>query len=419
MPHFPVKEYYLISRRYRKGIALLTTLLILALLAVFMTEFSFETNLETRSIKNYQASFKSKNAVKSIFKAVLEGIEKQDEIKFFREYVKGLITIGNNSSDISFLNPKKPIRLPKGIISDFPDVTFYTPQITPIDHLFNLNRIQAPPFRAINPETKSDIRLANRFVNIFENWNEKVEKLESNSIRINKIQLNLLETLQIYAAIFDWIDKDSLTYNSSIYGTIGAENDFYLSYPPDIEIKNGYLDKLSEIKLLKNISEKKIPFSLWEKEFTIFPVGDKYNPQENFSEIKPRINVNLATSDEIIYFLEYFDQNTVFFSNYSEKNFENIYEIDYFEKREEIAKELTKKPRIKLESEDIKIRLSKITPYYSKANEYFIPLSFWYKINLKTEVNDVKSEIISVVSVDRDRISGKVLKVIIHDFLLR
>ena len=85
---------------------MLTTLLILALLAVFMTEFSFETNLETRSIKNYQASFKSKNAVKSIFKAVLEGIEKQDEIKFFREYVKGLITIGNNSSDISFLNPK-------------------------------------------------------------------------------------------------------------------------------------------------------------------------------------------------------------------------------------------------------------------------------------------------------------------------
>ena len=109
MPNPPFKKYYPFVQSYRKGIALLTTLLILAILAVFMTEFSFETRLETRSIKNYQASFKARNAVKSIFKAVLEGIEKQDEIKFFREYVKGLITIGNNSTKISFLNPKSAL----------------------------------------------------------------------------------------------------------------------------------------------------------------------------------------------------------------------------------------------------------------------------------------------------------------------
>ena len=187
MPNPPFKKYYPFVQSYRKGIALLTTLLILAILAVFMTEFSFETRLETRSIKNYQASFKSRNAVKSIFKAVLEGIEKQDETKFFREYVKGLITIGNNSTKISFLNPNKPIRLPKGIISDFPDVTFFTPKIRPIDHLFNLNKIQTPPFRAVNPETKSDIRLANRFVNIFENWNEKIEQLA----KIKKLTENI------------------------------------------------------------------------------------------------------------------------------------------------------------------------------------------------------------------------------------
>ncbi|GIT73545.1 MAG: hypothetical protein Ct9H300mP28_33590 [Pseudomonadota bacterium] len=49
----------------------------------------FETKLETRGIQNYQASFKARNAVKSMFKAVLEGLESPEEIKFFRQYVWG------------------------------------------------------------------------------------------------------------------------------------------------------------------------------------------------------------------------------------------------------------------------------------------------------------------------------------------
>ena len=417
MHYPPVHKNYPRIYPSRRGIALLTTMVVLALLAMFMTEFSFDTKLETRGIKNYQASFKSRNAVKSIFKAVLEGIEKQDEIKFFREYLNQLLQLGNSRYEISFLNPNKSLKLPKGVISDFPDVTFYTPEIRPIDHLYNLNRIQKPPFRAVNPETKADVRLANRFVNILKKWNTNRQYLERNNIVFN-LRLNDTEAIYIYAAIFDWIDKDSLTYDSSIYGIIGAEKDAYLAHVPKIEIKNKFLDRLSEIKLIDRISKKKIPFRLLEKEFTTFPVGKEYNIQENFSEIKPRINVNLATYDEIIEFLEHFDQNTTYFSNYSSKNYENIYEINYFEKREEIARVLTKSPRIKLESEDIKIRLSNITQYDSKSNEYFIPFSFWYKIVLKAEIDEVKSEIKSVVSVERDNISGKVTKIIIHDFLL-
>ena len=75
-------------RSPQRGIALMITLVILALLAVFMTEFSFETKLETRGIQNYQASFKARNAVKSMFKAVLEGLKGQNEVKFFRVYLQ-------------------------------------------------------------------------------------------------------------------------------------------------------------------------------------------------------------------------------------------------------------------------------------------------------------------------------------------
>ena len=58
-----------------RGIALLITLVIIALLAVYMTEFSFDTHLETRGIRNFQASFKARNAVKSLFKATLVGLQ--------------------------------------------------------------------------------------------------------------------------------------------------------------------------------------------------------------------------------------------------------------------------------------------------------------------------------------------------------
>ena len=83
------------------------------------------------------------------------------------------------------------------------------------------------------------------------------------------------------------------------------------------ENKNGFLDKLSEVQLISAVKNKRIPFVQWEKGFTTFPVGNKYEMQADFSSIKPRINVNLATFDEIVKFLEQFNQNTTYFINYS------------------------------------------------------------------------------------------------------
>ena len=323
----------------QRGIALLITLVILALLAVFMTEFSFETKLETRGIQNYQASFKARNAVKSMFKAVLQGLEGQDEVKFFREHLNNLLKLGTIGSEISFLNPPQPVRLPAGMIADFPDVAFYTPYIRPLDHLYNLNRIQ-PKSRTRIPEIKADVRLANQFINILTKRNITTNQQIGNTVLSQNIQLNINDILPMYAAIFDWLDKNSEIYDSSIYRTIGAEKNSYLAANPEIEIKDGFLDKLSEIQLIRGINEKRIPLVQWEKGFTIFPVGNKYDAQANFSLIKPRINVNLATYEEIIEFLDQFDQNTVYFINYSAKNYDDIYAQDYYQKREEIAAEV-------------------------------------------------------------------------------
>jgi hypothetical protein len=419
MSHLPVSPPSIPKTTSQRGIALLITLVILALLAVFMAEFSFETKLETRGIQNYRASFKARNAVKSMFKAVLEGLKGQDEVKFFTVYLKDLLRLGATSNEISFLNPPKPVGLPAGVIADFPEVSFYTPVIRPIDHLYNLNRIQTPPFRTVNPETKADVRLANQFINILKKGNSATTYQPGSSVPSYNIQLNTNDILPIYAAIFDWLDKDDEIYDSSIYGTKGAEKNSYISADPYFEIKNGFLDKLSEVQLISGVKGKRIPLEQWKNGFTTFPVGNKYETQADFSAIKPRINVNLATFKEIEQFLEQFNQRTNYFQNFSSNNFFNIYAQDYFEKREEIAAELTKQPRSKLTSENIKNKLSNITQYDSRFRDFFIPYSFWYEILLMTEIDNVKAEVRAVVSVDRNAATGKVTDLIIHNFFLR
>ena len=397
---------------------MLITLVILALLAVFITEFSFETKLETRGIQNYQASFKARNAVKSMFKAVLVGLESHEEIKFFRQYVWSFLSIGTSGRDISILNPPEPVRLPAGVISDFPDVAFYTPYIRPIDHLYNLNRIQKQPFRTVNPESKSDVHHANQFINILNKWNISSKSKVGEALITQNKQFDNNEILQLYAAIFDWMDKDSYIYDSSIYGAIGAEKDAYIVSERPIEIKNGYFDQLKEIMLINGIKEKNIPQKFWNQSFTTFPVGNKYVSSLNHTSINPRININLATFEEIVEFLEQYDQHTNYFINYSQSNFENNYSQNYYQKRIEIAEELTKLPRIKLKKNDIKNKLRNITQYYSKADDYFTPYSYWYEIHLKTEISKVIAEVKAIVSVGRNEDTGIAKEIIIHDFLL-
>ena len=383
-----------------------------------MTEFSFETKLETRGIQNYQASFKARNAVKSMFKAVLEGLESHEEIKFFRQYVWSFLSMGTSNRNISILNPPEPVRLPAGVISDFPDVAFYTPYIRPIDHLYNLNRIQTPPFRTVNPESKSDVHLANQFINILNKWNISSKSNVGDALITQNMQFDNNEIIKLYAAIFDWIDKDSYIYDSSIYGAIGAEKDAYIFSEPPIEIKNGYFDQLNEIMLIKAIKGKYIPHKFWDQSFTTFPVGNKYVSSSNHTSIYPRININLATFEEIVEFLEQYDQQTNYFINYSQSNFENNYSQNFYQKRIEIAEELTKLPRIKLKKNDIKNKLRNITQYYSKTDDYFTPYSYWYEIHLKTEISKVIAEVKAIVSVDRNEDTGIAKEIIIHDFLL-
>ena len=409
-----------------RGIALLITLVIIALLAVYMTEFSFDTHLETRGIRNFQASFKARNAVKSLFKATLVGLQgglngEVSEKNFFDQISPPSLRM------YSLLTPSKPEKIEgiqlllPGLAQSFPNVSFYTPYIRPIDHLFNLNRINSK----IAPEKAKDLILKNEFTNILSRYS-KTQSTESNQ-NLSSANLSLESIQTLYASIYDWSDKNAEIdyFDSNIEGHIQIDD-------TEWEVKDAAFDKLSEIMLLQSklfeegYFEFQIPFdsqkpgeNSWNQNFTVYPVGKKEG--QPFGD--PRINVNLGDGDDIQQFLERFSNPGV---NASDK------EQQYLNRAADIASVL--KPDFSQDAQgfksmnDIKTRLrsdpstSDLNDYH---NNYFILWSNWYDIHLVTEIENVKAEVRAVVEVKRDE-NGKVEKndngeyaITIHEFQLR
>ena len=409
-----------------RGIALLITLVIIALLAVYMTEFSFDTHLETRGIRNFQASFKARNAVKSLFKATLVGLQgglngEVSEKDFFDQISPPSLRV------YSLLTPSKPEKIEgiqlllPGLAQSFPNVSFYTPYIRPIDHLFNLNRINSK----IAPEKAKDLILKNEFTNILSKYS-KTQSTESNQ-NLSSANLSLESIQTLYASIYDWSDKNAEIdyFDSNIEGHIQIDD-------TEWEVKDSAFDKLSEIMLLQSklfeegYFEFQIPYdsqkpgeNSWNQNFTVYPVGKKEG--QPFGD--PRINVNLGDGDDIQQFLERFSNPGV---NASDK------EQQYLNRAADIASVL--KPDFSQDApgfksmNDIKTRLrsdpstSDLNDYH---NNYFILWSNWYDIHLVTEIENVKAEVRAVVEVKRDE-NGKVEKndngeyaITIHEFQLR
>ena len=409
-----------------RGIALLITLVIIALLAVYMTEFSFDTHLETRGIRNFQASFKARNAVKSLFKATLVGLQgglngEVSEKDFFDQISPPSLRM------YSLLTPSKPEKIEgiqlllPGLAQSFPNVSFYTPYIRPIDHLFNLNRINSK----IAPEKAKDLILKNEFTNILSKYS-KTQSTESDQ-NLSSANLSLESIQTLYASIYDWSDKNAEIdyFDSNIEGHIQIDD-------TEWEVKDSAFDKLSEIMLLQSklfeegYFEFQIPYdsqkpgeNSWNQNFTVYPVGKKEG--QPFGD--PRINVNLGDGDDIQQFLERFSNPGV---NASDK------EQQYLNRATDIASVL--KPDFSQDApgfksmNDIKTRLrsdpstSDLNDYH---NNYFILWSNWYDIHLVTEIENVKAEVRAVVEVKRDE-NGKVEKndngeyaITIHEFQLR
>lgn len=413
-----VLPYLTSKNRFSKknGVALILTLVILLLISIFMTEFFFETNLETQSIQNFRSSFTARSVVKSMFKAVMVGLQ-DDEIQFFENL--NMLTKMSGMPVNSILNPPAPIPLPEGIVPDFEDVTIFTPYIRPIDHLFNLNRIQNKkgswfPDHALN-------RIAfNQFYNILKNIPIEIpQKINTESNEPEFYYLSLDEVRPIYGAIFDWMDKDEKDIYDDGFGQAGAEYAEYQNSDPEIIIKNRQLDRLTEIKLIKGVIECGIPYEIWKKHFTVFDVGVVKN---NIYE--SRLNVNHATTDEIIEYLKRFEQENEYTSLLGSELGSNAKYQDAVNNAKMIAEGLIQyneeEQRIKYNSIREVENILKSFELDRFAKNLFIVYSNWYEIHLIAEADGIQAEIRAVVRLERDN-KGKAKRnsLEIMDFMLR
>ena len=411
--------------RRRPGIALVLTLVVLLLLTIFMTEFHFETTLEIRAIENFQSSFVAQSVVKSMFKAVLVALSFNESIFF--EQLANLYQFTGADAGYSFLDPPSElIPLPQGIFSvstdhDFKEAIFYTPYVRPIDHLFNLNRIQTKKGTRA-PDSPTDRIIFNLFVNLVTQIPIDIPRAEGATEPLGYYYLELEEIAPLYAAVFDWTDaKDNGTPYSNEAGVQGVEDLAYLNFEaaPDLKIKNRGFDRLSELKLIEGIVESEIPFEDWKRHFTVHEVGIAQG-----LEVEPRLNVNLASRDEIDLFLRRFEQNTQYYAELGGPPENQAHLQEFAEYSQEIAAALViydntgKRVRFP-DFRSINEVLRPLDLTQHNYQDFFILHSNWYEIRLVAEAIGIQAEIQAVVYTPRNQNGDANGRVVIKDFLLR
>ncbi len=409
----------------RTGMALVLSLVVLLLVTIFMTEFLFETTLEIRTIENFQSSFVARSVVKSMFRAVLAALSFNESIFF--EQLAYIYQLSGAHEEYSFLDPPNELfPLPEGILPvltgrDFKGAIFFTPYVRPIDHLFNLNRLQTEKGTRA-PDSPQDRIIFNQFVNLVTQIPIEIPQAEGATAPPGFYYLELDEIAPLYAAIFDWTDaRDNGTPYYNEAGVVGVEDPAYLNFEaaPDLKIKNRGFDRLSELKLVAGVVESEIPFEDWKRHFTVHEVGIAQG-----LEVEPRLNVNLATRNEIDVFLRRFEQNTQYYAELGgpPENREHLQEFAEFSQEIAAALVIHDNAGTHVRFPDFKSINEVLRPLDLTQHNYqdfFILHSNWYEIRLVAEMIGIQAEIQAIVYVPRDQNGDVNGPVLIKDFLLR
>ncbi|MCH9044794.1 MAG: general secretion pathway protein GspK [SAR324 cluster bacterium] len=251
-----------------RGIALLMALAVVMLLTVFMSEYFFATGLELRAMTTYREAQQARSLAKAVFKVAQIGMF-QDEVDFFKGY-------------------RQVAELLQFAAVPWADGLLISLEIAPQDHLYNVNQLSN-----LRPDEPSD---RGRSI-LFSNTIAELE-IPGESPETEPQPLSDTTIAELYAALMDWIDAEDDTY-IAILGVQGAEADAYLLSKPEYTIKNGMIDRLTEIRLVRGVGASRIPWGEWEARFAALP---RTNPDAFY--FTEKINVNLASQQEITEFLE-------------------------------------------------------------------------------------------------------------------
>jgi len=359
-----------------RGLALMVTLAVVLLLTTFLSRFFFASGLEMRSISNFRNTMQARSMARSVLKVLQVGLQ-QDEADFFagyREVEKMLSVLSQPLLDGLLLEVK----------------------VEPLDHRYNLNELYN-----LRPGEDVDRGRWNLFYNVLVRL--EVPPTEEELQLDPEAQGKALTDEQIstlYAALFDWIDQNDEDYNL-FPGVYGAEAGSYLSEQPEFEVKNGMLDQLSEIRLVRDLTTNGVPWEDLSKQFAALPKATDGN-----FYFQEKINVNTATREEIIAFLENRRMDPAQIEGSIHRpNQEGINLI--VDKAEELADEFTatndEGGRERFTQASLKSVLQKSGVNQNLgANFLFSIINKYYLVRIVTEVNGIQARLEAKLHVPRN-----------------
>ena len=387
-----VRHHGFYPARRRRGIALVVTLLVVMLLTFFISEVTFTTGLNLRSLQTYKETFQARSLARSVFSAVQIGLLMDEHI--FWNGIGGAPGYRALQTILEF----SPLPWEdQGLLIKL--------DVQPLDPLFDLNRF----FNQV-PGKDNDLIYWNLFQNLMADVIPVTEEIDLLPSPVEP------ETLaELYAALFDWVDEYDEVYEGWS-GSTGAETIDYFGEDPEYNIKNSSLDRLSEIRLVRGLSESGIRWEEWESQFTVY---ERLNPVNRYPGL---INPNVATRDEIVAFLEaHYMDDTMIDLLTDATLYDDIQPAlnDYSDNAQTIAENLIPEdipPKHTMALIKNALKLSGVNDNY--AGQVFTSAYQYYRIKVVTEVSNVQARLEAVVFAKRDPTKRTAKKIKVLELIL-
>ncbi|MBI4084180.1 MAG: general secretion pathway protein GspK [Candidatus Lambdaproteobacteria bacterium] len=387
------------SRLRLRGFALLMTLVVVLLVSAYVTEVFFATGLELRAVQTFKDSQRAQELARAAFKVAQIGLL-LDEVEFFKSFaqMQSLLTVAS-------------LPWEDGLLIDL--------RIEPLDARFNLNE-----FVNIQPGQSFERARWGLFLHILR---DAMPPAPTGAAAAGAPPPpSDYDIGNLYAALFDWIDQDTVPY-TELTGVQGAEAAAYHDRNPEYEPRNGPLTRLAEIRLVRGVAQGAFPWQVWEERFAVLP------PRGAGKLYPERLNVNRATHDEIVAFLQRREMDgAVLDAIVRTPAFKDIQEAinTYAANAAEIADVLLPldtlpgTPRVVYTDATLKAKLGTPELAAVKVNANYVAQVFstydeFYRIALTTEVNGVQARLEAVLNVPRNAAnrtgtSSKVLFYTLH-----
>ena len=355
------------TRHHRPGIALIMTLMIVLLMSTFLAEFIFSSGVDLRGVHNMQASQQARNLARSAFRALEIGLQ-MDEVDFYAGYreLEPLLALG---------------------AVPFEDGLLVALDVQPLEGLYNVNELDS------RQGTPQDSTRWQYFYNVMSRLT-----LPATSPDQAPESLRDEDIAAVYAAIVDWVDADEVNY-TSLSGYTGAEQADYLLHEPEVRVKNGLLDRLDELRVIRGVAEMGLPWETWRSVFTATP---KRTPPAGWP-FGEQVNVNTATRLEMLAFLEGMRMQTL--TQTAQFN-DAIQDINaYADRAEEVVRWLVPDdaPRPVYTKATLAERIKELQGLNEKrADLVFTTIGHLYRIRIVTEYGGVQARLDAVVQASRD-----------------